>query len=87
MDGKMPKENSLPLTHVVEEGTVVVDSISDRDAAIVKLLRTNGIAPGVQLRVRNRHADDGCAVSIGRSGKVLHLSHEAADAIRIHPRS
>ena len=85
MDGEMPKENSLPLTYVVGEGTVVVDSISDRDAATVKLLRTSGIAPGVQLRVRPRHADDGYAVSVGSSAQVLHLSQEAADAIRVHP--
>ena len=86
MDGKMPNENSVPLTQVVGEGTFVVGSISDRDAAIVKLLRTSGIVPGVQLRVRNLHVDEGYAVSIGRSGKVLHLSHAAADSIRIHPR-
>jgi len=84
MDGKMPKENSVPLTQVVGEGAVVVDSISDRDVATVKLLRTSGIAPGVQLRVRVRHADDGYAVSIGSSAEVLYLSHEAADAIRVH---
>jgi DtxR family Mn-dependent transcriptional regulator len=87
MDGRMPRENSIPLTQVVAEGSFVVDSISDRDASNVKLLSTSGIAPGVRLRVRNRHLDDGYAVSIGRSVKVLHLSHEAADAIRIHPQS
>ena len=86
MDGRMPKENSIPLTQVVAEGSFVVDSISDRDASNVKLLRTSGIAPGVRLRVRNLQPDEGYAVSIGRSMKVLHLSHEAADAIRIHPR-
>jgi DtxR family Mn-dependent transcriptional regulator len=87
MDGRMPTENSISLTQVVTEGSFVVDSISDRDASNVRLLRTSGIAPGVRLRVRNRHPDDSYAVSIGRSVKVLHLSHEAADAIRIHPQS
>jgi hypothetical protein len=71
---------------VTGKGTFVVDSISDRDAATVKFLRTSGITPGVQLRVKHQHADDGYAVSIGRSGKAMHLSHKAADAIRIHPR-
>jgi DtxR family Mn-dependent transcriptional regulator len=85
MDGRMPKENSVPLTHVVRKATVVVDSISDRDAAIVKLLRTTGIVPGAQLRVRGRHADGGHDVSIGSSVKVYHLSPEAADAVKIHP--
>jgi|CZKF01.1.fsa_nt_gi DtxR family Mn-dependent transcriptional regulator len=84
-NGNMPKENSVPLTQMAGEGTLLVDNISDRDAATVKLLRTSGIVPGVQLRVRNRRADDSYAVSIGRSTKVLHLSHEAADAVRIRP--
>jgi len=86
MDGRMPKENSLPLSQVAGKGTFVVDSISDRDAATARFLRTNGITPGVHLLVRDRHVDDGYAVSIGRTGKLLHLSHEAADAIRIHSR-
>jgi non-ribosomal peptide synthetase component E (peptide arylation enzyme) len=83
MDGKMAKESSVPLTQVMGEGTFEVDSISDRDAATVKLLRTSGITHGVQLRLRKRHADDDYAVSIGNSAQVLHLSREAGDAIRI----
>jgi hypothetical protein len=86
MDGRMPKENSIPLTQVKGKGTFVVDSISDRDAATVKFLRTRGITPAVQLRVKSQNSDDSYAVNIGRSGKVVHLSHKAADAIRIHPR-
>jgi len=84
MDGKMTRERSVPLTQVMGEGTFEVESICDRDADIVRLLRTSGIAPGIQLRVRDRLTDDGYKVSIGRSGKVLHLSHEAAGAIRTH---
>jgi DtxR family Mn-dependent transcriptional regulator len=86
MDGRMPRENSIPLTQVAAEGDFVVDSISDRDASSVKLLRMRGIAPGVRLRVRNPLPDDGYAVSIGRSEKVLHLSRQASDAIRLRPR-
>jgi DtxR family Mn-dependent transcriptional regulator len=67
MDGRIPKENSIPLTQVAGNGTSVVDSISDRDAAKLKWLRTCGIIPGVQLRMRERHANNGYAVSIGRS--------------------
>jgi DtxR family Mn-dependent transcriptional regulator len=51
----MHRENSIPLTQVVADGSFVVESISDRDASHVKLLRTSGIAPGVRLRVRNRN--------------------------------
>jgi hypothetical protein len=82
----MPKENSISLTQVSAKGAFVVDSISDRDAATVRFLRTNGITRGVHLLVRDRHVDDGYSVSIGKTGKFLHLSHEAADAIRIQRR-
>lgn len=85
MDGKMAKKNSVLLTQVIGGGTFEVDSISDRNAATVKLLSTNGIVHGVQLRVRPQHTDDGYAVSVGGSTQVLHLSREAGDAIRVHP--
>jgi DtxR family Mn-dependent transcriptional regulator len=83
MDGKMPKQDSAPLTDVQEEGTFVVDSISDWDAPLLKGLREKGIIPGVQLRARHRGTKDYCAVSVGNSSKILRLSHEAASAIRI----
>jgi DtxR family Mn-dependent transcriptional regulator len=86
MDGRMPRENSIPLTQVAGKGTLVVDSISDHDAATVKLLRMSGIAPGVVLRLKGRQADDGYVVSLGRSAKVVYLSHIAAEAVRIHAR-
>lgn len=85
MDGKMAKKKSVLLTEVIGEGTFEVDSISDRDAATVKLLRTSGIAHGVQLRLREPHAGDVYAVSVGGSTRVLHLSREAANTIRVHP--
>jgi DtxR family Mn-dependent transcriptional regulator len=85
MDGEMAKEISAPLTQAMGEGTFEVESICDRDAATVKFLRTSGIAPGVLLRLRKRHANEDYAVSIGSNSQVLHLSREAGEAIRIHP--
>jgi DtxR family Mn-dependent transcriptional regulator len=84
MDGKMPPQNSRPLTETLEQGAFIVESISDDNAARLKSLRLCGIAPGVRLRVRNRDAEEGYAVTVGRSTKVLHLSHNSADAIRVH---
>src|SRR5229473_5738839 len=49
MDGAMPKQNSIPLTDALQEGIYVVDSVSDRDAGTLRLLKENGIAPGVKL--------------------------------------
>jgi DtxR family Mn-dependent transcriptional regulator len=86
LGGKMFPRNSIRLTEITEQGTFIVESISDDDTARLKSLRTRGITPGVRLRVRNRHAEDGYTVTVGRSLKAVHLSHDAADAIRIHPR-
>jgi DtxR family Mn-dependent transcriptional regulator len=46
MDGRMSKQNSIPLTDVGGQGTFVVERISDRDARTLKLLKTSGIVPG-----------------------------------------
>lgn len=85
MDGRMPKQISIPLADAVGRGTFVVDSISDRDTPTLKLLKTTGITPGVRLRVRSQSSGNSYAVSIGRSAKILTLSHKAADAIKIRP--
>jgi DtxR family Mn-dependent transcriptional regulator len=85
MDGKMPKEHSIPLTEILLPCILIVNSISDHNAATLKKLKAHGIAPGVHLNVRSWNAKQGYAVSIGSSKKVLHLTHEIADAIRVHP--
>src|ERR1700683_2401079 len=54
MDGAMPKQTSMDLTDAMQEGIYVVDSVSDRDAGTLRLLKENGIAPGVRLRLRER---------------------------------
>jgi DtxR family Mn-dependent transcriptional regulator len=84
--GKMAPQNSTRLTEVLGKGTFIVESVSDDDAVLLKSLRTSGISPGIRLRVRNRHEKDGCTVTIGSSIRPLHLSRDAADAIRIRPR-
>ncbi len=85
MDGKMPRQSSILLTDALEEGTFVVDSISDRDSTTVKLLRSKGITPGVQLRLKKRNSTDRRALSIGNSQKVLYLSLKDAEALRVRP--
>jgi DtxR family Mn-dependent transcriptional regulator len=83
MDGRMPRQNSIFLTEVVGQGTFIVKSISDRDTRTLKLLKTNGIVPGVRLRVRKRSSLACYAVSLGRSSKVLNLREETANSIRV----
>src|SRR6202051_2710720 len=83
MDGAMPQQNSIPLTDAMQEGIYVVDSVSDRDAGTLRLLKENGIAPGVRLRLRERPSMASYAVSVGRSSRVLNLQEEAAGTIRV----
>jgi DtxR family Mn-dependent transcriptional regulator len=83
MDGAMPRQNSIQLTDAVKEGLYVVDSVSDRNARTLKLLKENGIAPGVKLRLRESPSIMGYAVSVGRSSRILNLQEDAADSIRV----
>jgi DtxR family Mn-dependent transcriptional regulator len=83
MDGAMPKQSSIPLTDARRQGIYLVESISDRNASTVRLLKDSGIAPGVKLRVREKPSITTYAVSVGRSSSVLHLQEEAANSIRV----
>ena len=84
LDGRMPKQNSILLTSAEEGGNFYVDSVSDRDASTLKLLKARGITPGKRLRVKQRSGDGTYAVAVGESSKTISISHEAATAIRIH---
>jgi DtxR family transcriptional regulator, Mn-dependent transcriptional regulator len=83
MDGAMPRQNSIQLSDAVQEGLYIVDSVSDRNAHTLKLLKDNGIAPGVKLRLRESPSITGYAVSVGRSSRILNLQEDAADSIRV----
>ena len=85
MEGKMPRQASIPLTEVVKGGTFTIDSVADRDARTLRLLEAAGIKAGARLKVKPRTASQGYSVSIGRSSKALDLSREVAGEIRIIP--
>jgi DtxR family Mn-dependent transcriptional regulator len=85
MYGVMPKQESIPLTDAIREGIYVVDSVSDHNARILRLLKDSGIAPRVRLRVRERPSITSYAVSIGRASKILKLQEDAANSIRVCP--
>jgi hypothetical protein len=76
----MPKQDSIQLTDDVQEGIYVVDSVSDRSAGTLRLLKDNGIAPGVKLRVRERPSISSYAVSVDDPRT---LQEEAANSIRV----
>jgi DtxR family Mn-dependent transcriptional regulator len=84
MDGKMPKQNSKPLTDLDEQGSFIVDSVSDRNALLLKQLRAHGIIPGAQLQVANSSPDD-FVLRTGSDSKALRLSRDLAGAVRVRP--
>jgi DtxR family Mn-dependent transcriptional regulator len=83
LEGEMRAQVSIALTDVREDGTFVIESVSDRDAQTLRLIDACGITPGAKLRVRKTNAAESYSVSIGRSGKAFDLSREAAGDVRL----
>jgi len=84
IDGKMPKQISTPLTELREDGTYIVESVSDRDAPLLKRLRAHGITPGARLQVESRSPDT-FVLRTESASTALHLSRDLAAAVRIRP--
>jgi DtxR family Mn-dependent transcriptional regulator len=88
MEGEMPEgersaRESILLADVVEDGTYMVDSVSDRDVRNLRLIEACGITPGTRMRVRKIDSPKGYSVRIGRSSRVFDLSREVARDVRI----
>ena len=66
MEGEMTARESILLADVEQEGTFVIDSVSDRDAHNLRLIEACGITPGARLRVRKSASSEGFSVSVGR---------------------
>jgi DtxR family Mn-dependent transcriptional regulator len=82
MDGKMPRQISMPLSETSGNGAFVVESVADQDSPTLKLLRTNGIKPGVRVQIMDRSSTGEVQFRISGSAKVLALPRRAAEAIR-----
>jgi DtxR family Mn-dependent transcriptional regulator len=82
-EGERPARESILLADVVEDGTFVIDSISDRDAHSLRSIEACGITPGARLRVRKSASSEGYSVRTGRSSKVFDLSREVARDVRV----
>jgi DtxR family transcriptional regulator, Mn-dependent transcriptional regulator len=82
LDGKMLEQASRPLSDVEKEGYFVVDSISDRDAKLLRRLEAHGIIPGVRLRVTSLSHDE-LVLRTGGDSEPLHLPRSLAGAVRI----
>jgi DtxR family Mn-dependent transcriptional regulator len=82
LDGKMLNQVSRPLTDIEGEGQFVVDSVSDRDAALLKRLKAHGITPGARLHI-TRSPQEELVLRAGGRSKPLRLARSFAGAVRI----
>jgi DtxR family transcriptional regulator, Mn-dependent transcriptional regulator len=82
LDGKMSRQTSRPLKDVEKDGQFVVDSISDRDPALLKRLKAHGITPGARLHV-TKSPQEGLVLRTDGGSKPLQLRRSVAEAVRI----
>jgi DtxR family Mn-dependent transcriptional regulator len=83
MEGEMVARESMVLADVVEDGTFVIDSVSDQDARNLRVIEACGITPGARLRVRKSASSGGYSVRVGRSAKAFDLPRDVARDVRI----
>jgi DtxR family Mn-dependent transcriptional regulator len=81
LDGRMPRRNAIVLSETAGDGPFLVDSVEDRDSQTLKLLRTNGIRPGLRLQVRSRNTAGHVRVKVGT--RSVDLTPRLADAVRV----
>ncbi len=88
LEGEMPdreKESreSILLADVVEDGTYVIDSFSDRDAQNLRRIEACGITPGARIWVGKSASSEGYSVSLESSSKRFDLAREVARDVRV----
>ena len=67
MDGEMAARASILLSDVVQDGTFVIDSVSDRDRKRrCASSKSCGMTPGKRLKVRKVASKEGYSVSVGK---------------------
>jgi DtxR family Mn-dependent transcriptional regulator len=81
MDGRMPRQVSVPLTSIERDGRYVVDSISDQDAPLLKRLKAHSITPGARLHVMRSPQE--FILRTNTASKPLRLPFSVANAVRI----
>jgi DtxR family transcriptional regulator, Mn-dependent transcriptional regulator len=83
MEGEMAARESMLLADVAQDGTFVIDSVSDRNERNVRLIEACGITPGARLRVKKSVSPEGFSVRVGRSPQAFELSPEVARDVRV----
>ncbi|MGA9667725.1 MAG: metal-dependent transcriptional regulator [Terracidiphilus sp.] len=82
INGKMSRRDSVSLTDMQGEGTFIVDSVSDRDASLLRKLKVHGIIPGARLEVASRSLND-LVLRTGRASQAVRLSPDLVAAVRV----
>ncbi len=85
MDGAMVANDSIRLNEVVDEGTFVIYSVSDRDARSLRLIEARGITPGAHLTVKKTESPETYSVRVGPSAEAFELPPEIAADVRLVP--
>ena len=79
-EGRMPQFDAFGLLELQAGQSGSVSRISDRDPELLRYLAEHGIAPGVEVRVRERGKYSGTLLITTPNGEV-HLSPDAALAV------
>jgi DtxR family Mn-dependent transcriptional regulator len=87
MDGEMTARASILLSDVMQDGTFVIESVSDRDAGTLRLIEACGMTPGKRLKVRKGASAAHFSVSVGRSSKAFEVPREVAGDVRLVPEA
>jgi DtxR family Mn-dependent transcriptional regulator len=82
LDGKMSKRPSWPLSAIQRDGAYIVDSVADRDAALLKKLKSHGIIPGTHIHVASSSQETLLLKAAG-AYKALQLSRSNSSAVCI----
>lgn len=81
--GELAAQSSVALNEIARDGDFVVASVSDRDAARLRLIEACGLTPGVRVAVR-RGKEAGFAVSV-EGAREVNVSPEVAGDVRMVP--
>lgn len=86
LNGKMSKQASTSLAGIEKDGQFVVDSVSDRDAALLKELKAHGITPGVRVEITGSTLEE-LVLRTANDSEPFRLPRSAAEAVRIRSAS
>lgn len=82
-NGSLPRRDEVPLIDWSSKEPAVVSSISDRDPASLRELRSMGIVPGASVSVISRNANAALWLRVAQSRTRVRVSNELAACIAL----